>query len=59
MLIITRRDGQGLILETSDGLIEITIDTVLWGEVKLEIDAPRGVGIVREELRKRLHVVLH
>ena len=58
-MLITREEGQKLILETSDGTIEITILDTKWGKVKLEMNAPPGVGIVRKELRRRCAHVIH
>ena len=58
-MLITREAGQKLILETADGRIKITIAVAMWGKVKLEIDAPPGVGIVREELERRGAHVIH
>lgn len=49
MLLFTRREGQSLILETSDGAIEVNL-AYLHGEyARIGIDAPNSVGIVRKE----------
>ena len=49
MLLFTRREGQSLILETSDGPIEVNL-AYLHGEfARIGIDAPSSVGIVRKE----------
>ena len=49
MLLFTRREGQSLILETSDGPIEVSL-AYLHGEyARIGIDAPSWVGVVRKE----------
>ena len=49
MLLFTRREGQSLVLETSDGPIEVNL-AYLHGEyARIGIDAPSSVGIVRKE----------
>lgn len=49
MLNLKRRSGESLILQTSDGevLIHFTLQN---GQIKLAIDAPREVVILRDEL---------
>jgi carbon storage regulator CsrA len=52
MLILSRRPGESLILETSDGPIQVTltyIDEERW-QGKIGIDAPQSVKVLREEL---------
>jgi carbon storage regulator len=47
MLVITRRKGEGLMIGDN---IEITIIKLDDGTVKLAIDAPKSVTILRKEL---------
>jgi carbon storage regulator CsrA len=49
MLALTRRPKEALILETTDGPIRIVFD-IVGGQIKVAIDAPDNVDIVREEL---------
>lgn len=54
MLVVTRKSSEGLILNTSDGEVRIKLST---GNpnipVKVAIEAPESVEIVREELVDR------
>lgn len=47
MLILTRRPGEKIIIGEN---IEVTVIAVTGNQVKLGIDAPEDVVIVREEL---------
>jgi carbon storage regulator CsrA len=47
-LCLTRRPGQKLILDRPR--IEITVESVVGKTVRLVIDAPKHVKIIREEL---------
>lgn len=47
-LCLTRRPGQKLILDRPH--IEITVESVVGKTVRLVVNAPRHVKIVREEL---------
>lgn len=49
MLGISRKMGQAIKIETSDGLITIVFNKVN-GMYKLYVDAPRHCRIVREEI---------
>jgi sRNA-binding carbon storage regulator CsrA len=51
MLLFTRREGQSLILETSDGPIELKLAYLNGEHARIGIDAPGSVGIVRKEAR--------
>lgn len=52
MLKITRRPGEALILNTTDG--QVRIEFGLDGrQIKLAIDAPKSVEILRSELIER------
>lgn len=51
MLILSRRPGDAVLL---DGGIRVVVVGVEGGTVRLGIEAPRGVGIVREEVALRI-----
>ncbi len=50
MLVLERRSGQTIILNTSDGIVEVVVTQSQAGRVKLGITAPMSVSIVRKEL---------
>ncbi len=50
MLVLERKEGQTVLIQTSDGLIEVMVTRSQAGRVKLGISAPRSISIVREEL---------
>jgi len=52
MLILSRREGESVILETSEGPISVAITNVDGNQIKMGLDAPESVKILREELRK-------
>lgn len=47
MLIITRREGETIVIDHD---IRVTVLAVKGGQIKIGIDAPEDVDIVREEL---------
>jgi carbon storage regulator len=50
MLILTRRVSESIIIETSDGTIEVVICKINGGQVRVGIQAPDSVDIWREEI---------
>jgi len=55
MLILTRRPGETLIIELPTGeLVEVTVLGIKGNQIKIGIDAPADIAIVREELLERL-----
>jgi len=50
-LVVTRRRGEAILLETSDGPIEIRIVAIHSGRARVRVQAPLAVRIDREELR--------
>lgn len=51
MLVITRKEGESIILNTVDGDVRVAIKSIgSGGQVKLSIDAPGTVEVLREEL---------
>jgi len=54
MLILTRRVGETIIIQTADGeRIEVTVLAVKGNQVRIGTEAPDDVHIVREELLAR------
>ncbi len=51
MLILTRKKDESIIL---DGQIEIKVIEIEDGKVKIGIEAPRDIDIVRKELYKKI-----
>jgi carbon storage regulator len=55
MLILTRRPGEKLIIETPAGeRIEVTVLSIKGNQVSIGTEAPDAVSIVREELLESL-----
>ena len=55
MLILTRRPGETLIIETPAGKqIKVTVLEVKGNQVRIGTDAPDDIAIVREELLEKL-----
>lgn len=50
MLCLKRRTGERIVLMTSDGRVTVQVYDIDRGTVKLGIDAPQAVKILREEL---------
>jgi len=51
MLVLSRRKGQSVVL---DGVGQVSIKVLSGRRVKLAIEAPPGVRVLREELIQRL-----
>lgn len=51
MLVITRKEGQSLLIGDD---IEVTVTKVADGSVKIAIEAPREMVILRKELYKEV-----
>ena len=55
MLILTRRVGESIIIETPAGeRIQVTVLGVKGNQVRIGTDAPEDIQIMREELLARL-----
>lgn len=55
MLIVTRREGETLVIELPTGeKIAVTVLEVKGNQVKIGMNAPDDMAIVREELLERL-----
>jgi carbon storage regulator len=53
MLVLTRREGDTVILETSDGPIEVSIAGINGSQIRVGFKAPKSVKIVRGEIKER------
>jgi len=49
-LVLARRVGQAIIIDTSDGLIEVSLVEARDGKGRIRVEAPRQVKIDREEV---------
>ena len=51
MLVISRKEGESIIISTPDGEVRVAIKAIhSGGQIKLWIEAPDVVELVREEL---------
>ena len=50
MLVLTRTRGESIVIQTTDGPIEVVVTRVLDSRVKIGINAPDTVKILRTEL---------
>jgi len=53
MLVLTRNEGQNLMIETKEGLVTVKVLSVDGGQIKLGVDAPRSLPVNREEIYDR------
>lgn len=51
MLVLSRKIGQTIIVETEKGLIQIVVTAIDGGRVKLGIEADKSIQIMRGEVR--------
>lgn len=55
MLILTRKEGQRIEIKTEDGQrIVLTMVEITAGKIRLGIDAPKEVSILRDDAKKRV-----
>lgn len=50
MLVLSRRVGEGVVLEWCGVEVRLVVGSVIGGRTKLMFDAPKGVKVVREEI---------
>ncbi len=55
MLILGRRDGEAVLFKTREGTIRVVVGINHGGRVRLAIDAPKSVRIVRAEIDNKEH----
>lgn len=54
MLILSRKRDEVLVIETPEGLIEITVCSHHSRPVRLGIEAPRQFAVYRKEIHERI-----
>ncbi|WOC31284.1 MULTISPECIES: carbon storage regulator [Caproicibacterium] len=54
MLILSRRQNESLLIESSDGVIELVVTEITPGQVRLGIQAPQTCKILRKELAQTM-----
>lgn len=50
MLTLSRREDESLVLQTSDGPVVVLINQIRGSQVRVSIDAPQTIKILRDEL---------
>lgn len=50
MLTLSRREDESLVLQTSDGPVVVLINQIQSSQVRVSIDAPQCVKVLRDEL---------
>jgi carbon storage regulator len=50
MLVLGRKAGQGVVFKTRDGTILVMVQKSQDGKVRLAIEAPKVVKVLRDEL---------
>lgn len=53
MLVLTRKEDESIILETSNGRIEVVLRQIGNGQARVCIQAPEEVKILRAELAQK------
>lgn len=53
MLVLTRHEGQRIIIDSSDGPIVLTLTKARAGVGRIGVDAPPSVPVNREEVREK------
>ena len=54
-LVLTRRINETIVIETPWGPVVVTVSRIEGGEVKLDVDAPACLKILRGELNECEH----
>ena len=50
MLVVTRKDGESLIIRVGKDTVSVSVESVHGGNVRIGLDAPSHVQILRNEL---------
>lgn len=53
MLVLGRREGEGLVFNTKDGPIHVLVQMIGGGRVRLALDMPKSVKVLRDELTEK------
>lgn len=51
MLVLTRKVGESIVIDTHAGEVEVEVTSVLGEKVRLGITGPREVNVLRKEIR--------
>ena len=54
MLVLTRQNGGAIMIETPAGLVTIKVLGIRGGQVRLGVDAPRELEVLREEIYDKI-----
>ncbi len=54
MLVLSRKKDEGLIIKTAEGDVRIVVLEAEKGRVRIGIQAPRGLTVLREELLREI-----
>jgi carbon storage regulator CsrA len=58
-LLLSRKEGESIIVETSNEKIIINLEKLLRGSAKIRISAPKDVIIHREEIYKKQNCIFN
>lgn len=53
MLVLTRKIGEAITVNCSDGTIRIVVLSVMGDKIRLGLEAPRCVSIARDEAKNK------
>jgi carbon storage regulator len=56
MLVLTRKAGESLVLETGRECITVAVVAIRGDKVRIGVDAPQSTIVVRDELARRLRL---
>jgi carbon storage regulator CsrA len=51
-LVITRKKNESITIKTKEEKIKVSLSQICWGSVKLSIDAPKDVRVIRTDDQK-------
>jgi carbon storage regulator CsrA len=57
MLVLSRKQHEGLVIPTKDGVVQLVVLEISAEKVRLGIEAPKAVKVWREELDKAQDVL--
>lgn len=57
MLVLSRKTGESLVLETGRDTITIAVVEIRGNKVRIGVDAPASTIVIREELSRRLRLM--
>ncbi|MCB1788877.1 MAG: carbon storage regulator [Gammaproteobacteria bacterium] len=52
MLVVGRREGESIIIETTDGPIVVSLERLQGTQARIGIEAPEQVKVLRHELAR-------